>query len=72
MKQQTSITVSGPVGDRIRELVAEFPGVNINRIGRAIVRLGLREALRRRNAFVKELREVDAPWSPSSEDLRGK
>lgn len=70
MAQQTSITVSGPLGESIRALVDEFPGVNVNRIGRAIVRLGLRQAWREREALIAELRQLDAPWAPATSGLR--
>lgn len=59
--QQTSITVSGSVADWIRALVNEFPGSNANRIGRALVRLGLRQAIGERAVLVMELRALDAP-----------
>jgi hypothetical protein len=61
--QQTSITVTGTEADRIRALVDDFPGTNANRIGRALVRLGLRQAVRDRAALVAELRALGAPWA---------
>jgi hypothetical protein len=67
MKDQTTITVTGELSVRIRTLVEEFPGVNVNRVGRALVRMGLRHALRERDAFINELRCIDAPWSVSEE-----
>jgi hypothetical protein len=66
MKEQTSITVSGALGDCIRALVGEFPGTTINRMGRAVVRLGLRRAILERAALVAELRQIDMPWDLSS------
>jgi hypothetical protein len=63
--RQTSITVSGTEADRIRALVDDFPGTNANRIGRALVRLGLRQAVRDRAALVAELRALGAPWGAS-------
>jgi hypothetical protein len=72
MKRQTSITVSGPLGDTIRALVDTFPGVNINRVGRAIIRLGLRAASEHPTALVAELRQIDSPWSPNSGACRAK
>jgi hypothetical protein len=65
MKDQTSITVTGTEADRIRALVDDFPGTNANRIGRALVRLGLRQAVRDRAALVAELRALGAPWAAS-------
>jgi hypothetical protein len=67
MAGQVSITVSGVVGGNVRALLDEFPGANINRVGRALVRLGLRQASRDRAALVAELREVDAPWVAATE-----
>lgn len=67
MTRQTTITVSGGVAESVRALVDEFPGVNANRVGRALVRLGLREARKHRGALVEELRSIDGPWSPSEE-----
>ena len=67
MTRQTTITVSGGVAESVRALVNEFPGANANRVGRALVRLGLKEALRRRRALVEELRAIDGPWNPADE-----
>jgi hypothetical protein len=63
--QQTSITVGGTEADRIRALVDDFPGTNANRIGRALVRLGLRQAVRDRAVLVAELRALGTAWAPS-------
>jgi hypothetical protein len=70
MKDQTTITVSGALGARIRQLVETYPGTNVNRVGRALVRLGLRCALGERDALTKELRAIDTPWSRTSEENR--
>jgi hypothetical protein len=67
MTRQTTITVSGGVGESVRQLVAEFPGANANRVGRALVRLGLKEARKHRSLLVEELRVIDSPWSPLQE-----
>lgn len=70
MKIQTTITVSGALGARIRQLVETYPGSNVNRVGRALVRLGLRRALRERDVLTNELRAIDTPWSPIPEEDR--
>jgi hypothetical protein len=62
MSRQTTITVSGGVGESVRALVDEFPGSNANRMGRALVRIGLKEALRHPETLVEELRRLDSPW----------
>ncbi len=62
MTRQMTITVSGGVGENVRALVEGFPGTNANRVGRALVRMGLRVALRRPQALVDELRRLDTPW----------
>lgn len=67
MTRQTTITVTGGVGESVRQLVAQFPGANANRVGRALVRLGLKEARKRAGALVEELRAIDGPWNPSEE-----
>lgn len=67
MTRQTTITVSGGVASTVRNLVDEFPGTNANRMGRALVRIGLRVALRHPEALVQELRRLDSPWGEKAE-----
>lgn len=43
MHDQTTITVAGALSTAIRVLVARYPGANANRIGRALVSLGLQQ-----------------------------
>lgn len=61
-EKQTSITVSGNVAESIRALVVDYPGSNANRIGRALLRLGLQQAGREPTALVTELRALDEPF----------
>lgn len=70
MAEQITITVSGKVGANVRALLDEFPGANINRVGRALVRLGLKQASRERAALVAELRQLDAPRVPATRGRR--
>ena len=78
MTGQATISVSGGLTDSIRTLVSEFPGATINRMGRALIRMGLRQALGNAEALVEELRQLDAPWptvreepSPPAPGVRG-
>jgi hypothetical protein len=70
MAQQTTITVSGGVGENVRALVDGFPGTNANRVGRALVRIGLRLAMRHPEKLVEELRRLDSPWREEVEANR--
>jgi hypothetical protein len=67
MTRQTTITVSGGVAESVRTLVDNFPGSNANRMGRALVRIGLRVALRHPESLVEELRRLDSPWGERAE-----
>lgn len=67
MAKQATLSVGGGLAASIRTLVSEYPGVTLNRVGRALVRLGLRQALRERDMLVEELRQLDAPWPSPTE-----
>ena len=62
MTEQTTISVSGSITASIRALVSAYPGTNANRMGRALVRIGLRVALRQPESLIEELRQLDTAW----------
>lgn len=64
MTKQATLSVGGGLAASIRTLVLEYPGATVNRMGRALVRLGLGLALRQPEVLVAELRQLDSERTP--------
>lgn len=62
MNDQTTITVAGSLSTAIAALVSRYPGANANRIGRALVCLGLQQVDRDCRPLEAELRRLNDSW----------
>jgi hypothetical protein len=56
MSEQITICMTGPIMTTLRKLVAAYPGAAPNKIGRALVRVGLRHVLQNPEILAEELR----------------
>jgi hypothetical protein len=63
MSNQITICMTGPIMATIRQLVAAYPGATANKIGRALVRLGLRHVLQDPAVLAQELCLLQTQWS---------